>query len=256
MEWIQKIRGDNFLGIYDIVLDVYKEFEILPNNIVINLFPTMIRFPILCPMEGVNHRDNYCKIRWNAVEFLKEKGYISEFKLIERPHRWGHKIAIKIDEIKFIKLYEAMNNEYKERDKEDGQVGVSKSFWDLLHPRIIQVSKKLFDGKHYSQSAFEAMKEVNNCVKKIVKDKSGKELDGATLMNAAFSVNNPIIILDDLSTLSGKDIQVGYMQIFSGSMIGVRNPKAHDAIEIDAKRSIHFLYLASLLMFKIDERKH
>jgi len=60
--------------------------------------------------------------------------------------------------------------------------------------------------------------------------------------------------LSDLSTQTGKDIQKGYMQIFSGAMTGIRNPKVHDNIEIDDKRAIHFLFLASLLIEKVDER--
>lgn len=128
-------------------------------------------------------------------------------------------------------------------------------FWDLLHPKIIEVSKNRFETKHFADSVEAAFKEINNTVKLIVKQKTSKEYDGADLMNRAFSEQNPIIVLDDLSTATGRDIQIGYMQIFSGSMTGIRNPKAHDNITIDSKRAIHFLFLASLLMFKIDEKK-
>lgn len=92
-------------------------------------------------------------------------------------------------------------------------------------------------------------------VKDIVKQKTNEEYDGARLMNKAFTPNNPIVVLGDLSTQTGKDLQIGYMQIFSGAMTGVRNPKAHDNIVIDRKRAIHFLFLASLLMSKIDDSK-
>jgi hypothetical protein len=44
------------------------------------------------------------------------------------------------------------------------------------------------------------------------------------------------------------------MEIFSGAMIGIRNPKAHGNIHITEKRAKHFIYLASLLMYKIDEK--
>lgn len=74
-------------------------------------------------------------------------------------------------------------------------------------------------------------------------------------MNRAFSLKNPYITLDDLSTETGKNIQLGYLQIFAGSIIGIRNPKAHHNIAINSKRAIHLLYLASLLLYKIDERK-
>lgn len=127
-------------------------------------------------------------------------------------------------------------------------------FWDDIHIKIKSVAKTRFESTHYSDAVEAALKEVNSCVKDIVKRKTGKELDGAQLMHTAFSPVNPIIVLDDLSTESGKNIQQGYMEIFAGAMIGIRNPKAHDNIHITENRAIHFLYLSSLLMQKIDER--
>ena len=73
------------------------------------------------------------------------------------------------------------------------------------------------------------------------------------LMNTVFSVNNPIIKLGDMSE-TGKNIQQGFMQIYSGSMIGIRNPTAHENLDIKKEHAIHYLYLASLLMIKFDEK--
>jgi len=39
-----------------------------------------------------------------------------------------------------------------------------------------------------------------------------------------------------------------------GAMTGIRNPKAHTNIQIDAMRALHFLMLASLLTCKIGKR--
>ena len=72
-------------------------------------------------------------------------------------------------------------------------------------------------------------------------------------MQRAFSKDKPVLKLGDLSTMIGEDMQVGYQQIFSGAMRGIRNPKAHANVQIDAIRSMHFIYLASLLMSKVDE---
>jgi hypothetical protein len=52
------------------------------------------------------------------------------------------------------------------------------------------------------------LKEINEVVRGIVKAKTGKELDGSDLMNVALSVTAPIITLDDISTVSGGNIQV------------------------------------------------
>ncbi|MBI5642543.1 MAG: hypothetical protein HY954_03600 [Deltaproteobacteria bacterium] len=37
-------------------------------------------------------------------------------------------------------------------------------------------------------------------------------------------------------------------------MTGIRNPKAHNNIDIDENRAVHFIFLASLLMDKLDAR--
>ncbi|MHA1252309.1 MAG: TIGR02391 family protein, partial [Candidatus Helarchaeota archaeon] len=123
---------------------------------------------------------------------------------------------------------------------------LNDSFWTDIHKEIINVSKNLFKDNHYAEAVFSAFKKVNNTVKEIVKKKTGKELDGTSLMLRAFKDNDPIIKLTDCENKTEKDIQKGYQFLFAGSILGIRNPKAHDFIEIDRKRAIHFIYLASL----------
>ena len=38
------------------------------------------------------------------------------------------------------------------------------------------------------------------------------------------------------------------MEFFAGSMIGIRNPHAHENLSLDRNEAKHFVYLASLLM--------
>ena len=130
---------------------------------------------------------------------------------------------------------------------------IKDSFWEHIHAKIKSASQGLFKSKHYAEAVEAAFKEINAHVKGIVKKATDEELDGARLMYKAFSLDQSIIRIADLSSVSGRDTQKGYMQIFAGAMTGIRNPKAHDNIKIDPKRAIHMLYLASLLMFKLDE---
>ena len=138
-----------------------------------------------------------------------------------------------------------------------GSQGQEKGFdfWSLMHPAVVQVAKSRFETKHYADAVEAALKELNARVKELVKERAGKELDGASLMHTAFSLNSPIIVLEDLSTDSGEDIQRGYMELYAGAMSGIRNPQAHGNAMIDDKRAIHFLFLASLLFYKLDERR-
>ena len=136
---------------------------------------------------------------------------------------------------------------------ENDDLDLMDSFWPNIHSEITRVSKKLFNDKYHAESVFSAFKEVNIRIKNIVKNKIGEEFDGKDLMFKAFNLNNPIIKLNDFLTETERNIQEGYMHLFAGSIQGIRNPKAHENIKIDENRAIHFLYLASLLMYKIDE---
>jgi uncharacterized protein (TIGR02391 family) len=153
-------------------------------------------------------------------------------------------------EVDLIFYYRALEDLYIEKPKISRR---DDNFWNLIHPAIVNIARPRFEAKHYADSVEAALKLINSKVKALVKKKTHKEFDGADLMNQAFSIGNPTIALDDLSTDSGRSIQAGYMQIFAGSMTGIRNPKAHSNVVIDKKRAIHLVFLASLLMAKIDE---
>lgn len=129
-----------------------------------------------------------------------------------------------------------------------------RSFWEDLHPTVVSIGKLRYDSNHFADAVESVFKELNNRIKEFVKRKTGKEMDGADLMHTALSPKNPIVTLEDLSSESGRNIQQGYMEIFAGAIIGIRNPKAHANINIDALRARHHLYLASLLFQVFDER--
>ena len=128
-------------------------------------------------------------------------------------------------------------------------------FWTRVHPKIAELARPRIEANHLADAVEASFKEVNDRVKSLVKTRTGKEYDGASLMKQAFSTNGPIISLADMSTASGQNEQLGYMDIFAGAMTGIRNPKAHSNLTIEENRAIHLIHLASLLMFKLDEAK-
>ncbi|KYN82632.1 hypothetical protein ATY37_20595 [Vibrio cidicii] len=127
-------------------------------------------------------------------------------------------------------------------------------YWSLIHPRIKALAKPRFDAGFRGDAVEAVFKEVNDAVKLIFVAETGRESDGAGLMNTAFSPQNPVIKLSDLETETDRNIQQGYMQIMAGAMIGIRNPKAHSNLNPDANKALHLISLASLLMCKVDER--
>lgn len=138
---------------------------------------------------------------------------------------------------------------YNDVDEEGGK---EINYFKMLqiHPEIVKSSKKLFDDGYNAGAIFAAFKRVNN----IVKEKACINADGRGLMQTAFSPNNPILKLNSLKTLSEKDEQAGFMDIFAGSMQGIRNPKGHDdIIQNDKYYTLEHLALASLPCKKLDK---
>ena len=128
----------------------------------------------------------------------------------------------------------------------------SSSFWDNIHPQIVSVAKGRFDDSYYADAVEAAFKEVNTRVKGIYKNRTSIEKDGVKLMQSAFSPQNPIIKLGDISTETGTNVQQGYMEMFVGAMIGIRNPKAHSNQTLSKADAIRKLHFASMLMCKLD----
>lgn len=126
------------------------------------------------------------------------------------------------------------------------------SLWEAIHPLISSVSQSRFNDGYYADAVEAAFKEINTRVKEIFFTRTYNEKDGAKLMQSAFSVQNPIIKLGDVSTETGTNIQQGYMEMFAGSMRGIRNPKAHNNQIISRSDAIRKLHFASMLMYKLD----
>lgn len=127
-------------------------------------------------------------------------------------------------------------------------------YWDLVHPRIKSLCRQRFESGFFGDAVETAFKEVNSVVKQLFLASEGRELDGAGLMTSAFSPSNPVIKLSEMISDSDKSMQQGYMQIFAGSMTGIRNPKAHGNLNPEPTKALHLICLASLLLIQVDER--
>lgn len=132
-----------------------------------------------------------------------------------------------------------------------GSVPQSRNRFDemVTDEQLRQVSGQLFLDTHYARAVEEAFKCLNNAVK----DKSGlADRDGAALMRAAFSANTPVLKFGDSGSNSARDEQQGYMEIFAGSMTGIRNPRAHDhELTDEPEVALELLVLANHLMRKL-----
>jgi uncharacterized protein (TIGR02391 family) len=154
-----------------------------------------------------------------------------------------------------IALLEAAIGLLKEKlaDAEDDEVGKTlRAYQGLaLHPEIARAASDLYRDGHYANAVEDSVKALNG----LVRLRSGLDIDGMPLMQKAFSPNKPILKFNDLSDQSDRDEQMGFMNLFSGAVSGLRNPRAHGFIHDDAERALEFIAFVSLLAKLLDEAK-
>jgi uncharacterized protein (TIGR02391 family) len=120
-----------------------------------------------------------------------------------------------------------------------------------LQPVIAKAASKLYLDGHYASAIEATIKALCNQVRL----RSGKELDGADLMKTVFSPKNPILRFNDFRDRSDHDEQEGFMMMFAGAVVGLRNPRAHKLIKDDPERALEFIAFVSLLAKLLDDAK-
>lgn len=132
------------------------------------------------------------------------------------------------------------------------RVKKSVDLFDALvtHTDLRVATRTLFCTGHYA----DAVRRGFICLDNAVRDKSGVSgRTGDSLMRTVFSANRPILQLNDLLTDSDRNEQQGYMDVYAGSMKGIRNPRAHEAqMTDDCETALELLTLANHLMRKLD----
>jgi uncharacterized protein (TIGR02391 family) len=146
---------------------------------------------------------------------------------------------------------QSFDNQQKNINASNNKI-INLSIEALLHPLIHKQSYQFYLNKHYREAVLNSITAIFD----LIRDRTGLDLDGSKLANKAFSVDNPLLVLSDTTTDSGRNDQVGFMQIFSGAYQGIRNPKAHSlAHDLDQTKAAQYLIFASLLARRVSEAK-
>jgi uncharacterized protein (TIGR02391 family) len=143
-------------------------------------------------------------------------------------------------------LEEHLDGVLSEETEERGDVG----FLHLLHPAVIASSYNQFQNGLFRDAVLNSVVAIFD----LIRERTGIDMDGSDLVNRAFSLRDPYLILSELESESGQNDQKGFMQLFNGSYQGIRNPKAHslnhDLTEVTASQ---YLVHASLLARRVSD---
>lgn len=118
-----------------------------------------------------------------------------------------------------------------------------------FHAEVIRSSSDLFADGHYEAAVSEAFKSIEVRVRAM----TSASQSGVKLMGDAFGGSEPRVSVAQAPGQSGRDEQEGFAALFRGSMLGVRNPRAHDLFQPqDPQQALEYLGFASLLHRRLD----
>lgn len=109
-----------------------------------------------------------------------------------------------------------------------------------IEERLWNYIKRNYIAENYSNAILDSIQFLGD----LIRDKSGLEGDGNSLIGIAFGGENPKLKLNALQTESEKNFQKGIEQILRGIYSAYRNPRSHskhEDLEQDANEIIYFI---------------
>lgn len=195
--------------------------------------------------DGFNHEKWINYTHSNIVTAMKSKGWPPLVNLAKELEEHGLIEFKSAEEIRLATLtIEGQDflsrNEIKIRKQVSPPLTISH-----LHSEVQRIAGSLVNDGHYRQAITDTFIGLDNYVEKA----SGLTEKGTTLMQKAFSTNNPILLLSNES-----EEQTGFMMLFTGAMKAIRNQYAHSLVNPkDEDETLEWLGFASGLFRLVDK---
>ncbi|MEJ7823295.1 MAG: TIGR02391 family protein [Chitinophagaceae bacterium] len=120
-----------------------------------------------------------------------------------------------------------------------------------VHNKIYEYCKAELLAQNYFHSVFEAVKSIAETIRQ----KSGLTSDGSELVDAAFSIRNPLIKINDLSSETQESEHKGFANLIKGVFGMFRNTTAHAPKiiwEINESDALDIMSTISLIHRKLE----
>lgn len=118
---------------------------------------------------------------------------------------------------------------------------LQNNVWTLVHPFIANVVRMPIEKGKYADAVDAACKAITDRIREMVEAKTGESLEGAALLQRAFSQENPVICFEDSVS------QEAYRQLFAGALTAFGNSQ-----KVTMEEAMRKLMTLSLLMEVID----
>ena len=165
---------------------------------------------------------------------------------LKKKFEYGTKKSFEICDEDIQWVEDTIDDYFSKQPISDVTVGIL----DFLHPAITTSSYSQFKDGHYREAVLNSIVAVFELIRK----KTNLDRDGTALVDEVFSLTHPKLIFSELDSESGRNEQIGFMQILKGAFQGIRSPKAHSLLtDLDKLKTSQYLIFASLLARRIEE---
>ncbi|WP_419872923.1 TIGR02391 family protein [Candidatus Pristimantibacillus sp. PTI5] len=125
----------------------------------------------------------------------------------------------------------------------DLKFNVQQDLWEAI--------EKNYENESYSSAILDTI----HLLTETIRNKTGLEGDGSSLIGQAFGSDNPKIQLNKLQTESEKNVQKGIQDILRGLFTAIRNPRSHDKHSDTKAEADSIIYFVDYLLKIIDKSK-
>lgn len=108
----------------------------------------------------------------------------------------------------------------------------------LIDERLWNEIKRNYLGEQYSNAVLDAVQFLGD----LIREMSGEDGDGYSLIGTVFNTKNPKIKVNHLRTQTDKDIQSGIMLLLQGFYRAIRNERVHEK-KIDTEQDAYEIIL-------------
>ncbi|MDP9700535.1 uncharacterized protein (TIGR02391 family) [Paenibacillus intestini] len=123
------------------------------------------------------------------------------------------------------------------------RIHIQKELWDSI--------EKNYHNESYSSAILDAI----HLLTETIRNKTGLEGDGSSLIGQAFGGNPPMIQLNKMQTESEKNVQKGMVDLLRGVYTTFRNPRSHDKHSDDKSDADAIILFLDYLLKVIDNSK-
>lgn len=123
------------------------------------------------------------------------------------------------------------------------QTSIKRELWNAI--------SKSYESGVYSSAILDAIHFLTDTIR----EKSGLDGDGHSLIGQAFSGDSPKIRINKFQTQTEKDEQKGFAELLRGIYSSIRNPRSHEQTEDKQENADAIIYFINYILSVVDTSK-